>query len=126
MKLWSLLLLLTFISKSLPQTILFPHGYFDANKITAVDAFYLHMLAISALENDGNTEAELDELAAIRKPTPKAEPGSLQEMIEKVQNPEIKEISSEEVIPLVRKERPLTRDNRPPAPFKSRGLYSSK
>ncbi|KAE9553494.1 hypothetical protein FO519_003286 [Halicephalobus sp. NKZ332] len=78
------------------------------------------MLAISTLENDGTTEAELDELAAIRKPTVKAEPGSLQEMVEKVKNPEIKEVSSEEATFLIEKERPLTKDNRPPTPFKSR------
>uniref|UniRef100_A0A7E4UP07 Uncharacterized protein n=1 Tax=Panagrellus redivivus TaxID=6233 RepID=A0A7E4UP07_PANRE len=98
------------------QSVLFPHGYFDMNKLTAVDAFYLNMLAISTLENSGITEKELDDLAESRKvPAP---PGSLQAMIEKAGNATTADDDddSDEFEPL--HEKPLTPGDRPRAPFK--------
>ena len=150
------------------QSILFPHGYFDSNKISAVDAFYLNMLAISTIENNGITINDLDDLTASRIAPEKLEPGSLKEKVHQVElekekvnlavgtpividerpkesaNPGIvapalvnekkvgSEIASRGIgVPVAvsepllgrEKERPLTKDNRPPAPFKSRGNF---
>lgn len=87
------------------SSILFPHGYFDTNKLTAADAFYLNMLAISTLENGGITEQELDKLAESRKkPAPL---NSLQAMIEKNMNATHNDGSSEEFESVEFNKRPL-------------------
>uniref|UniRef100_A0A0N5AX91 Uncharacterized protein n=1 Tax=Syphacia muris TaxID=451379 RepID=A0A0N5AX91_9BILA len=41
--------------------VLFPHGYFDMNKLKAKDAIYLHLMALSSIEYGGITEEELNQ-----------------------------------------------------------------
>lgn len=46
---------------------LFPHGYFDSNKVRPFDAIYLNLMAASNLEYGGTTLEELDGLDEERK-----------------------------------------------------------
>lgn len=123
MKKWcKLLLLLICIQKCLFQSILFPHGYFDDKKLTAIDAFYLHMIAIATLENNGITEEELDNLAAIRKPSDsEIEEGQPDVKETKPNNTKISDLDDDEIKQLLNKQRPLIPGSKPKAPFKSRG-----
>ena len=72
------LIIVSFTSAN-AQSLLFPHGYFDTNKLSAIDAFYLHMLAVSTLEHDGVTLDQLDQLwkDRIEAPRPKTEDESV-------------------------------------------------
>uniref|UniRef100_A0AC34QKT3 Uncharacterized protein n=1 Tax=Panagrolaimus sp. JU765 TaxID=591449 RepID=A0AC34QKT3_9BILA len=81
------------------------------------------MIAIATLENGGITEEELDNLAAIRKPSsPEVEEGQITPDVNqtKPSNPTIPDLDEEEIKALLNKQRPLIPGARPKAPFKSR------
>uniref|UniRef100_A0A1I8AAS9 Uncharacterized protein n=1 Tax=Steinernema glaseri TaxID=37863 RepID=A0A1I8AAS9_9BILA len=59
------------------QSLLFPHGYFNENKLSAKDAIYLNLLAQSALEYGGTTVEELNKLAEEKHKLPRIESPSL-------------------------------------------------
>lgn len=50
---------------------LFPHNYFDVDKLSPKDMFVIYMMAISSLEYGGNTEDEYDKLGKVRQQDPK-------------------------------------------------------
>ncbi|CAJ0564995.1 unnamed protein product, partial [Mesorhabditis spiculigera] len=70
---YSLLILYLFHPNTNAQAVpfIFPHGYFDVNKLQPFDAVYLNMMAQSNIEYLGTNEKELYQLAAMRTKIPK-------------------------------------------------------
>jgi hypothetical protein len=58
-------------SQSSKGDFLFPHNYFNVDKLSPKDMFIIYMMAISSLEYGGNTEEEYDKLGKIRQQDPK-------------------------------------------------------
>lgn len=54
-------------SQSSKGDFLFPHNYFNVDKLSPKDMFIIYMMAISSLEYGGNTEEEYDKLGKIRQ-----------------------------------------------------------
>ncbi|KAK0400354.1 hypothetical protein QR680_003461 [Steinernema hermaphroditum] len=71
MQLLDFLITAAFISVVRGQALLFPHGYFNENKLSAKDAIYLNLLAQSALEYGGTTLEELNKLAEEKHKVPR-------------------------------------------------------
>uniref|UniRef100_A0AC34FDJ0 Neurotrophin-3 n=1 Tax=Panagrolaimus sp. ES5 TaxID=591445 RepID=A0AC34FDJ0_9BILA len=78
------------------------------------------MLAASTIENNGITIQDLDDLTASRIRPETVQAGSLKEKVHEVEMEKEKINIQASNTPVIFKERPLTKDNRPPAPFKSR------
>ncbi|CAJ0571762.1 unnamed protein product, partial [Mesorhabditis spiculigera] len=121
---YSLLILYLFHPNTNAQAVpfIFPHGYFDVNKLQPFDAVYLNMMAQSNIEYLGTNEKELYQLAAMRtkipKPTNATEsPFTLPRIEPPVKEQPLEQLADKTGMPKLQKETPNDFPKPPPAPF---------